>query len=215
MNKFILIIISFVFASCSSKHQENKDYAIIKKDELAKDFKIPSKILDSIDQSILTELKSVRPVYIFSPIEVILESEDKKMIKNGGVKIEFPNGGGQLNLSDYIYGQGTFSIKFNKKIFEKNPELIHLYYISDSPVKSIDGEKYGLGCGKMVDLKPKYDVFISDTGLVLNTTHERHLSVLAGYYVFIFKNKNQVWLTHLHITDKNFTESLCSSAYNE
>jgi hypothetical protein len=45
--------------------------------------------------------------------------------------------------------------------------------------------------------------------LRVNTTGNRHLHVLAGSYVFVFRKSNQVLLTQITITDSKNKNNLC------
>ena len=128
---------------------------------------------------------------------------------NGGESVWRPIGGGKIDFPDVVKGQGSFYASFPSDQFKQLPELDHLFYVSHAPKKLIDGEEFGLGCGKWVDLKGKFSSLQKVDFLSLNTTHHRHLFVMAGNYVFVFRKLNQIYVTQLTITDSKNTNQLC------
>jgi hypothetical protein len=130
-------------------------------------------------------------------------------VQGSPAKFSFPKGGGRLDLKNIITGQGSFYFSFPAEQFTKFPSLVHLYYISQAPAKKIGDEVFGLGCGKWIDIKNKFKNLQKDNFFKLNTTANRYLFALAGHYVLVFRENNQVYLTQLTITDSRFTNELC------
>jgi hypothetical protein len=211
---FITSLIVVFFSGCFFSKKYPESYTEIKVDARADDFKVPQKIFEQIETDLVGSA-SVQSVYLLSPLQVVLHSDSQAVINSNPVRITFPNGGGQLNLANYIKSQGSFYLSFPKEQFETMPTLQKLYFISDSSKKKIDEEEFGLGCGKFIDIKNHFESLQKKDFLKLNTTELRYLYVAAGYYIFVFKNNNQIYLTHLHITDSRYSDNFCSSLYKQ
>lgn len=204
---FPFFILFFIVAGCKSNHQEFNGQ-VHKIDKISEDIQIPKVIFDTIYKNIRIESNSVEPVYLFYPLEVIIASDHSEAVPIAH-KFIFANGGGRIDLKPIIKGQGSFYFYFPEDQFLKLPELENLYYISDFPKKTIDGESFGLGCSSWVDLKLKFTQFTGPLKTILNTTNQRYLYVAAGYYVFVFRKGNQSYLTHLYLTDSNYETMKC------
>jgi hypothetical protein len=202
-----------IISSCRSETHEDK-YTEVKIEERPVDFKVPKKMFEQIETDLIGT-SAVQPVYLFTPLQVVLFSESDTVLKNLSTRISFPNGGGKLDLADYVSGQGSFYLSFPKEQFEKLPTLEKLYFISDTPKKTIDSEEFGIGCGKFVDIRKQFEFLQNKNFLKLNTTELRHLYVVTGYYVFVFKNSSQIYFTHLHVIDSRYPDNFCSSLYKQ
>lgn len=205
-----LICASLVFSllSCSENKQGIQSKPI-EVSEIARDIQVPKSLMLEIEKELTEDSKLSTPVYVFVSLQVALAEKNAGVLKEHTMTINFPKGGGRLDLKDLVTGQGTFYFSFPSEQFSKLPELLHLYYISQAPVKKIDQENFGLGCGKYVDLKKKFKSLQKNNFLKLNTTQLRHLFVLAGHYLFEFRENNQVYLAQLTITDSRYASQLC------
>lgn len=206
------LITSFLFSGCHFGQSHEEHFTDVKIEARADDFMVPKKIFEQIETD-LVGTASVQSVYLLSPIQAIISSDSNEVIKDNPTRIQFPNGGGRLDLAPYVTGQGSFYISFPKEQFEGLPTLEKLYFISDSPKKKIEDEEFGLGCGKFIDIKKQFDSLQKKDFLKLNTTDLRYLYVVSGYFIFVFKNNNQLFLTHLHVTDSRYPDNFCSSLY--
>lgn len=217
MNKiklYFLLSGFLILTSCNYFEKKELQYSDIKIESRPDDFKVPKKIFDQIEADLLGT-SPAQSVFLYTPIQVVLFSESNGVIKNSPTRISFPNGGGQLDLANYVIGAGSFYLSFPKDQFETLPFLENLYFISDTPKKKIEKEEFGLGCGKFVDIKKQFESLQKINFLKLYTTDLRYLYVVSGYYIFVFKKNNQVFLTHLRVTDSRYPDSFCSSLYIE
>lgn len=211
----IFSLLSFLALSgCHFTESKDAHYTDIKIEARAEDFKVPKKIFEQIETDLVGSA-SVQAVYLLAPIQAVLFSESNAVVKDNPTRVTFPNGGGTLDLANSISGQGSFYLSFPKEQFETLPTLEKLYFISDSPKKKIEEEEFGLGCGKFVDIKKQFESLQKKDFLKLNTTDLRYLYVVSGYYIFVFKNNNQIYLTHLHVTDSRYPDHFCSSLYKQ
>jgi hypothetical protein len=206
LNKLNILFLALSIWGCHHS-QGDKSIEVTKVDTAAKDIRIPKAIFDNIVADVKTESATVDPVYLFSPLQVAIQPESL-ISKIKPSTVVFSNGGGELDLNTHIPNHESFYIYFPEVQFEKMPPLEHLYFMSDYPQKIIDGEKFGTGCGKWMDLKSKFSEFVKPK-IKLNSTSERYLYVAGGYYIFVFRKLNQVYLTHLHLTDSRYTNLKC------
>lgn len=193
---------------CSSKH-EHEEAKPIEINTFPKEISIPKAFIQKIEADLLNESKVLTPVYLFIPLKVIFTQKSHGTLVSEKVSYSLPKGGGTLDMQSIATGQGSFTFSFPEEQFKELPELEHLFYVSQSPVTKIDGEDFGLGCGKWIDLKKNFSSFQKPNFVELNTTKNRHLHVMAGSYIFIFRKLNQISLTQLTITDSKFGDSLC------
>ncbi len=211
----VAISLFLVFlTACSFQHEDEKQTLnTIKVKEVAEDIKLPLNLFKEFEKEITEEFKSVNPVYIFMPLQVQFNETDgnRGVLKDTLIRYELEKGGGQVDLKDVVSGTGSFYMSFPAEQFASTVELTHLFYISESPVKKIQGENFGMGCGKWMDLKSHFTKLEKPTFLKINTTQNRHLHVLAGHYLFVFKQTNQIYLTQLTLTDSRYSNELCNS----
>jgi hypothetical protein len=180
--------------------------------EVAQDIRLPRNLFKEFEKEISDEFKNLTPVFVFLPLTVeFKENEHQNVLKDSLIRFEFEKGGGQIDLNDLVKGTGSFYMSFPAEQFGTNLELTHLYFISQSPTKKIANETFGMGCGKWIDIKSHFKQLQKPDYLKLNTTELRHLRVLAGNYIFVFKQTNQIYLTQLTINDSRYTNLLCKS----
>lgn len=210
--KYFFCLILLFFFSCSSHHEAESVNTIQVKD-VAEDISLPLNLFKEFEKELAEEFKSVGPVFIFMPLQVrFSETHDGRgVLKDTALQFDLEKGGGKVDLKDVISGQGSFYMHFPLDQFASTLDLVHLYYISQSPVKKIQGESFGLGCGKWIDLKDSFKKLTKPNTIKLNTTELRHLHVLSGHYVFVLKQGNQVYLSQLTITDSRFPDDQCTS----
>ena len=214
-----LAIFLFFLCACSSHDEHKETLNTVKVKEVAEDIRLPLNLFKEFEKEISEEFKLVSPVFIFMPLQVQFNEVigNRGVLKDSLIRFELEKGGGQIDLKDFVTGTGSFNMSFPAAQFASTVELAHLFYISESPIKKIQGESFGLGCGKWIDLKAHFKKLENPQYLKLNTTQNRHLHVLAGHYVFVFKQTNQIYLTQLTLTDSRKSKELCTSfgALNE
>lgn len=207
----IVVFISIgliALVGCKESHHK-EEVTIYEVTDLAQEVKIPKSVMNNLDAELKKDSASVVPTYMFTPLQVQFNESNSDVLKNSSIKFSFPKGGGSLDLKDIVTGFGSFYMSFPAEQFEKMPELVHLYYMSNSPVKKIDGEAFGLGCGKMLDLKKSFSKIQKNDFLKLNTSDLRYLHVLAGRYIFVFKQAAQLYIAQLTISDSRHSKELC------
>lgn len=213
MKQLILVAgLALIFSGCTEKKHESKPQIITSK-SLAADFKVPEVLFVKIKESIGPDTKS-EPEYIFTDLDVEISTDQKNVLSYSDLLFKLPNGGGGIDLKDYVTGEGSFYLSFPPEQFETKPELAFVFYLSDSPKVTIRGEEFGLGCGQWVDLKPKIDKLKLKNFLKLNTVDQTYAHVLSGQYIFVFKKGLQYYLTHLNLSDSRYAAKMCSTIFN-
>ncbi len=200
---FVLILIS-----CTSRHEDQPSHIVVV-NEVAHDLLIPQAFIRMIESDLLVETKILSPVFNFVPLQVLFTEKSSGVLSHRQVQFDFPKGGGRIDLQQVVHGVGSFYVSFPDEQFKSLPELEHLFYVSQAPQNVISDENFGVGCGKWIDLKNQFAELKKNDFLLLNSTSNRHLFVLAGHYVFVFRKLNQIYLTQVTISDSKNINELC------
>lgn len=195
-------------ASCSS-NREAPAVQVVSVNEVPHDFQIPQAFIQTIESDLQVETKILTPVYNYVPLKVLFSEKSDHVLISPKVQIEFPKGGGRIDLQQVVQGAGSFYVSFPDDQFKNLPELEHLFYVSQAPKTVISKETFGVGCGQWIDLKSQFSELKKSDYLLLNSTAQRHLFVLAGHYVFVFRKLNQIYLTQVTISDSKNLNELC------
>ena len=210
--KILAFTLGLMFVLSACKKAEEAKPKVIVNNALASDFKVPEGVFTAIKKH-MGEGVTTEPEYLFTDLEVEIHSDQKSVLSYSRLLFKLPNGGGEIDLKDFVTGEGSFYLHFPPEQFESKPELVSLFYISDSPKVKIRDEEYGLGCGQFVDLKPKFSKFQENTFLKLNTMDHTYAHVLSGQYIFVFKKGIQYILTHLNLYDSRYNDKMCSAIF--
>jgi len=162
------------------------------------DVKIPVKIWEEIQGT------KAGVNISFVPIEIRFQEKTPGVLVDPEFKIIFPRGGGEIDLFRFVKEkQGTFRVFFNLAPF-KGSKNFHVYYVSRAKKRKLDGEVWGAGCRKYMDVTSA----LLKGGIEVNTTRARHDSVLGGHFVIVadqqvtqvtFRDSSQ---SHLFCDDK-------------
>lgn len=198
----------FLLASCSDSTSE-QPAQILSVQDMPSDFMMPKQLLKVVEEDLLLESKILAPVFSYIPLQVLFSEKTSGTLISPSVLLNLPKGGGHIDLQSIVQGTGTFSISFPKQQFQNLPKLSHLYFVSVTPKSKIDGEEFGIGCGKWLDLNTQFTDLQKVDFLNLNTSGNRHLLVASGHYIFVFRQLNQVYLTQITIKDSKNSSVLC------
>lgn len=201
-----------VLSGCHSKDYK-ADKTVVEISEIAVEQQIPKALLQKLDEELSEEFKTTPPLYSFIPINVAFLQKQEQVLKQPHIQYNLPKGGGEVDMRDVISGEGSFYMYFPEEQFKNSEmDLLHLFFVSNSPQAKINNEQFGLGCGKWNDLKSKFKSLQNADYLKLNTNDLRYLKVIAGTYVFVFKQARNLYLTQLTITNSRHSENLCMQA---
>lgn len=199
-----------LLSSCTKPQNKSEPYAIDIV-EIAKEVSIPKDMLKELDAELSEEFKSSPPLYSFIPVNVKFDELQSGVLSKPSLQFNFPKGGGTIDLKDVVTSDGSFYMSFPEAQFVKDNELLHIYFVSNSPKKVIDGEAFGMGCGTWNDLKGSFSRLKKPDYLKLNTSDLRYLRVVAGTFVFIFREGKNIYLNQVTITDSRHQTELCNS----
>lgn len=149
---------------------------------------------------------SVLPVIV----QVDLMSDDRFVLREAlNYNLTFVEGGGDLDLFDYVVGKGPFHIRFSPALNESSK--IHLLYVSDSPGKQMGGKNWGNGCGRIYNLTEKSDLFFFDDGIRVTSSRRQYLHLMAGTFVFFQLVDDRVYLGYIRLKDSRYPNFNCHS----
>ena len=120
----------------------------------------------------------------YSVVQVKLTEKTSGVLISPEVVLKLPRGGGQVDLAQYVNNiQGTFRVSFELEEMS-DPSTTKAFFVSRTRKRKIDGEVWGSGCNKYVDIHTFFANVGRKTGIEVNTTRNRHISVLGGTFFF-------------------------------
>jgi hypothetical protein len=137
----------------------------------------------------------------FSPLKIYLVAKNRGILGRENIQINFEPGGGELDLQDYVAaknGSFYFVTEFMPNL-EKATRKV--FFLSNSVVRKIDGEKIGSGCDSYFDVSKFFADSMKLRGILVNTTRARHVSALVGTYFFAAVNEGKLYLARLTVRD--------------
>ena len=175
---------------------------------------VPRKLWQTI-KSILKEKKVEKKVidnFTILPTAVDVELRNGKLnILKDSVnhRLSFPEGGGVLDLFDYVKRKGQFHLRFQPHLSNDND--FHVLYVSDSPGKRVNEQQWGNGCGNIYDLSKNYEILMGGEGLLLTTAKKHYLHLLAGTFVFFQLVEEKMYLGYIRLKDSRYPQFNCEA----
>jgi len=212
--KFLVLALTFIFLSCHKHEEEHSENQArhIRMAEIEEEIYLPTTMWDKVTGAGFEKSVQQAASFNFTNIEVILEEKTKGVLTEPLIRIEFPNAGGEIDLSRYTQGtKGTFRVKFIYEGLELNQDL-QIFYVSKAKKRRIENEIYGSGCKEYFDIKDYILKVNSKEGIEVNVTRDRHVSVLAGHFVFTHKKDKQTFLSQVTFTDSKRKDLLCEES---
>ena len=220
---FLLCVVgASLMLSCHSKSEEKgEEIKEITLSDIPKDIRVPLKMWDVLAKDPngkAAEKKgegeggegaTSEDSYVFSEVKVALKEKNPDIIRDDEVKIALPRGGGTIDLANYVLNnQGSFYVTFDFPEFEDatNKKIL---FISHSRKRKIDDQIFGSGCHSFFDITDHFLKDMAKEGLKVNTTRNRHVSVLAGTFILMAKKAGQSYITQVTFTDSSNENLLC------
>lgn len=161
-----------------------------------------------------TESGSNNIQIVFGTARVYLAEKNSGILTQSEQVINFPRGGGQVNLSDFVTNKtGTFFVGLDIPEVEGLTDL-KIYFVSRARKRKVDQEIIGSGCNVFFDITDRFGKEMKKQGLKVNTLRQRHVSVLAGDFVIVGKKEKQTIVTKVSFTDSNNPNLLCEVAHD-
>lgn len=160
---------------------------------------------DGVGPAILEDF-TVLPInlnfYIVSP--------DKRVLKDDlSYRLSFIEGGGDVDLFNFVTGKGPFHLKFTPEFPESGK--MHLLYISDSPGKTVGVDEWGNGCGKLFDLSSKVAEFVGEEGIRVTSARRHYMHLMAGTFIFFQLIEDKLYLGYIRLKDTRYPNFSCSA----
>jgi hypothetical protein len=138
-------------------------------------------------------------------------TQKKPSALHENARIVTPLGGGVVDLSEFVTPvRGAFSMKIlAHKEDGSDPGNLRVFYVSKAKTRVIDGDEYGAGCGKYMEITSYYNKRNSRRGFDLYTAAQRYLSVVGGTFVIVDFEKDALHVGSLTFMDSRYPDLLC------
>lgn len=211
-----LLVLAGTGGACSQKESFRTAHPqVLKINDLPEDFKIPANIWNLIENEGEKKAEAPSPLAagtFYSTVKVYLTEKNEGILKNPSLVLELPRGGGEVDLAEYLSGQqGTFYLGFELPAEFQEGAHFKVLYLSEGRRRRIENRIYGAGCKQYIDITHKFLEMMKGEGLKANTTRQRHVTVLAGRYIFSVIKDNRIYITQVTITDSQNKNLLCEA----
>jgi hypothetical protein len=169
---------------------------------------------------------------VFAPLKVYLIEKNHGILSHGNTAITLAAGGGTIDLHDFVLprsGSFYFAVEFlpakptsdvakegSKEGSKDAPKDTakealepHVFFLSGSRIRTIDGETFGSGCDTYFDVSLAFKKAMAGDGFLVNTSEGRDTSTLAGTYFFAAAQDGKLYLASLNIKDSAHPRLLC------
>ncbi len=206
---------SGVSQDVSEEEQESANWKQVQMPFSYQNIQVPRELWQTVKDILRKDGASSEIIENFSvlpvSISVDLMSENKVALKNGlNYRVNYVEGGGEIDLFDYVVGKAPFYIRFFPELSSDYP--LHLIYVSDSPGKEIEGKVWGNGCGQIYDLSQVKDQFIYDNGMPVTSSRRHYLHLMAGTFVFFQLVEERLFMGYIRVTDSRYPNFNCQEA---
>ncbi|MBC7370342.1 MAG: hypothetical protein H7326_02185 [Bdellovibrionaceae bacterium] len=211
---FVLLVLGTLTACTKPFSFRTESAQTVKIDELPADFKMPAKVWEIVEKD--PEQKPgaevVSPGIFYASIQVFLTEKNDHVLKSPAYVIDLPRGGGSIDLSNYTTADaGSFFVGFQLPEEFKEGKNFKALYVSQGRKRKLDNRVYGSGCSQYFDITKKFTEMMKTEGIMANTTRQRHVTLLAGHYIFSIIKDTQIFITQVTITDSKNKNLLCEA----
>lgn len=202
------LLLVLCLASCN-KHENHEDSHEVEISESYIDTHIPKQLWEKMEEVDPNEKGSKQKSYKLSSVKLILHEKNSDVLKKSHTIFSLTRGGNVFDLQDLVGAtKGTFFLQFDLPEELQDPNT-KIYFISNSKKRRIGEEIIGSGCGKYFDLSKNFSTHFVKKAFPVNTTKDRHVSTLAGTFLFVLKKDDQILLAQTSFTDSKMTHLLC------
>ena len=218
MSQFLCLIMVFlsfsVAISQDEEMQEDSGWNSVQMPYTDKNIQVPREVWQRVKESLREDGAEERILEDFAvlpvAVQVELASEDLKTLRDSvNHRITFIEGGGSLDLFDYVSGRGPFHVRLAPQL--SSDQKVHLLYISDSPGKKISGQAWGNGCGNIFDLTEKMDLFVYDEGISVTSSRKQYLHLMAGTFLFYQLVDDRLFMGYIRLKDSRYPNFNCQN----
>ncbi len=170
------------------------------------------RVREQSDAEILVKLKrkSLKTTIRFVPVD--------KAPLSDPIRFNLPLGGGVIQLGEHINSKvsGRFKVFFDISLGEKVSvdvedfkKNMRVYFLGNSKKRYIKKIKLGSGCYSYHDVTQFFNKTVHAEGLLVDSENLSHVSTLAGQFVFVFPNLEDLHLAVIKFTDSQNRNLLC------
>lgn len=212
------LLVVFMLSSAAVNADDHRSEKFAK--QSGRDVQIPLQLVSHIEKSYHAYLNSMgvvepeKQAIKRSLMNVAVElNQQRKGALIEDTRILTPLGGGVIDLADFITPiRGSFDLKVEVEREDKvatPPSKV--FFISRAKVRSIDGQMFGSGCGKWMDITRYFNRAMTGRGLALYTAAQRYLSVIGGTFLLVTFDKAALHVGSVTFVDNRFSDFLCES----
>lgn len=215
MKRAFLLAGFLALGACTKAVSFRTEHAtMVKVEDLPTDFKMPAAIWELVEKAPDAkhpEEPSNLGIF-YSSVKLFLTEKNPGILQSPAYEIELPRGGGAIDLAKLLTGnQGSFYVGFELPEEITTGTNFKAIYISDARKRKLDDRVFGAGCNQYFDITPKFLLMMKTEGIKANTTRQRHVTVLAGHYIFSAMKDNRIYITQVHLTDSRYKNLLCEA----
>lgn len=223
----ILLGISVFLVSCSqheeSLHAEEEEINFF---DYPSEVRLPTalwdlleekKVIDNLGKVVATTLNAKAfEENVFVGVTVHLKEKTPGILGGRDLKINGVRAGLQVDFSRFLKkDRGTFYLTIEPR-HPLDTGSAQVFFLSHSLSRKLDGQTVGAGCNKFFEITKPYLQTLKETGLPVNVTDGRHVSLLAGtFFIRVAHETGVRKLTQVTFTDTRFPELLCDKQGEE
>ncbi len=200
LNSILALILSWLLWSLVPRAAMAAEAKVFDLTEVGKEISVPSQVWKQIDS-----LMGAKDNLTFAPMKVRFVEKTPQVLIEPEIVVNLPRGGGEIDLSRIVKDkQGSFFVFFE---FEeiKDEFQMKAFYVSQAKKRKLDDEVWGAGCHKFMDIKDFILKAGKSKGIEVNTTRNRHDSVLGGNFIFAMNHQ----VTQVTFTDSKQPQLFC------
>lgn len=201
----LLLVLATAVGCTKKKFFEYAEEDVMLVESLPQDFPVPDEIWN---QTLPAESAKPKQI-VYTTARVIFKEKNKDVLKNPLMVLEFPRGGGEVDLSHITTETpGTFYLNFEFPEFA-NVTNTKIFFVSQSRQRKVEGEILGSGCKKVLDVTKAILTAQGKEGIKVNTTRHRHSSVLGGHFIILGESEKNWMITQVTFFDTSRPELFC------
>lgn len=138
------------------------------------------------------------------PITLYLIEESEGVLGGRNQKVVFGPGGGDIDLRDFVREKkGAFRVIFDFASDGGDGLARRVWYLSNAQRRKVGPDLVGAGCDTYMDITSAVGSSLKGEGLLMAVSSDRHVSALAGTFIFSVKRGDRVEVARLTFTDSS------------
>lgn len=144
------------------------------------------------------------------PVTVYMIEETHGVLGGRNLKIAFGPGGGDIDLRDFVvekHGAFRLAFEFGEDADPKAPKRI--WYLSNALHRKVGPDWVGAGCNTYMDISTFVKKENAKDGMLFAVAGDRHVSALAGTFLFSLKRGTRVEVSRVTFSDSSRRKLEC------